>query len=98
MYLLNISLTVSFLFLSRVVATRVIPTRVVVKLFLLSLCIDALICGVLCGVFISLLCFYLHKIYTVSRTPWTGDQPVARPLPTHSITKTENKCTQTSIL
>jgi hypothetical protein len=24
-------------------------------------------------------------LYTVSRTPWTGDQPVARPLPTHRI-------------
>jgi hypothetical protein len=25
-------------------------------------------------------------IYTVGRTPWTGDQPVARPLPTHRTT------------
>jgi hypothetical protein len=24
--------------------------------------------------------------YTVGRTPWTGDQPVARPLPTHRTT------------
>jgi hypothetical protein len=24
-------------------------------------------------------------LYTVGRTPWTGDQPVARPLPTHRI-------------
>jgi hypothetical protein len=26
--------------------------------------------------------------YTVGRTPWTGDQPVARPLPTHRTTQT----------
>jgi hypothetical protein len=25
-------------------------------------------------------------LYRVSRTPWTGDQPVARPLPTHRTT------------
>jgi hypothetical protein len=28
---------------------------------------------------------------TVGRTPWTGDQPVARPLPTHRTTQTQNK-------
>jgi hypothetical protein len=32
------------------------------------------------GGFISFLIFY-----TVGRTPWTGDQPVARPLPAHRI-------------
>jgi hypothetical protein len=31
--------------------------------------------------------------YTVSRTPWTGDQPVASPLPA----QTQNKRTQTSV-
>jgi hypothetical protein len=30
-------------------------------------------------------------LYTVGRTPWTGDQPVARPLPTHRTTQTKNK-------
>jgi hypothetical protein len=34
--------------------------------------------------------------YTVDRTHWTGDQPVARPLPTHK-TQTQNKRTQTFI-
>jgi hypothetical protein len=29
----------------------------------------------------------------VGRTPWTGDQPVARPLPTHRTTRTQNKRT-----
>jgi hypothetical protein len=32
-------------------------------------------------------------LYTVGRSPWTGDQPVARPLPTY----TQNKRTQTSM-
>jgi hypothetical protein len=33
-------------------------------------------------------------LYTVGRTPWTGDQPVAGPLSTHRTTQTQNKCTQ----
>jgi hypothetical protein len=36
-------------------------------------------------------------LYTVGRTPWTGDQPAARPLPTHRTTQTQNKRTQTSM-
>jgi hypothetical protein len=36
--------------------------------------------------------------YTVGRTPWTSDQPVARPLPTQRRTQTQNKRThKTSI-
>jgi hypothetical protein len=35
--------------------------------------------------------------YTVDRTPWTGDQSVAMPLPTHRTAQTQNKCTQTSM-
>jgi hypothetical protein len=35
--------------------------------------------------------------YTVGRTPWTGDQPVVRPLPIHRTTQTQNKRTQTSM-
>jgi hypothetical protein len=35
--------------------------------------------------------------YTVGRTPWTGDQPFAKPLPTHRTAQTQNKRTQTSI-
>jgi hypothetical protein len=31
--------------------------------------------------------------YTDGRHPWTSDQPVARPLPTHRTTQTQNKCT-----
>jgi hypothetical protein len=36
-------------------------------------------------------------LHTVGRTPWTVDQAVARPLPIHRTTQTQNKCTQTSI-
>jgi hypothetical protein len=36
--------------------------------------------------------------YTVARTPWTGDQPVAMPLPTRRTTQTRNKRKQTSML
>jgi hypothetical protein len=36
-------------------------------------------------------------IYTVNRTPGTGDQPVAKPLSTHRTTQTPNKRTQTSM-
>jgi hypothetical protein len=36
-------------------------------------------------------------LYTVGRTPWTGDQPIVRPLPTHRTTQTQNKSTQTSM-
>jgi hypothetical protein len=41
-------------------------------------------------------CFFRVLIfYIVDRTPWTGDQPVARPLPAHRIAQTQNKGTQT---
>jgi hypothetical protein len=36
-------------------------------------------------------------VFTVGRTPWTGDQPVARPLRIHRTTQTQNKRTQTSM-
>jgi hypothetical protein len=41
--------------------------------------------------------FQSLNIYTVGRTPWMGDEPVARPLPTHGTTQTQNKRTQTSM-
>jgi hypothetical protein len=40
--------------------------------------------------------FKFRKIYKISRTPCTGDGPVAVTLPTHKITQTQNKRTQTS--
>jgi hypothetical protein len=36
-------------------------------------------------------------LYAVSRTPWMGDQPIAKPLPSHRTTQTHNKSTQTSM-
>jgi hypothetical protein len=36
-------------------------------------------------------------LYTVGRAPWTEDQPVARPLPTHRSTQTQNKRTHSSM-
>jgi hypothetical protein len=44
------------------------------------------------GHFFSFLIFF-----TVGTIPWTGDQPVTRPLPAHTTTQTQNKCTQTSM-
>jgi hypothetical protein len=41
--------------------------------------------------------FGFLTLYTVSRTPWTRDQPVARTLPTHKTEQTQNKRTQTSM-
>jgi hypothetical protein len=38
------------------------------------------------------LCSFLI-FYTDDRTPWTEDQSVARPLPTHRATQTQNKRT-----
>jgi hypothetical protein len=36
-------------------------------------------------------------LYTAGRTPWTGDQPIARPLFTQRTTQTQSKRTQTSM-
>jgi hypothetical protein len=36
-------------------------------------------------------------LYIVGRIPWTGDQPVVRPLPTHRTTQTQNKRIYTSM-
>jgi hypothetical protein len=41
------------------------------------------------GLFFNFVIF----LYTDGRAPWTSDQPVARPLPTHRTTQTQNKCT-----
>jgi hypothetical protein len=41
--------------------------------------------------------FQFLNLYIVGRTPCTGDQPVARPLPTYRTTQTQNKSTQTAM-
>jgi hypothetical protein len=43
----------------------------------------------------NLAVFQFLNLYTVGRIPWTGDQPVARALPTQNDTHTQNKLTQT---
>jgi hypothetical protein len=40
---------------------------------------------------------FRNLFYTVGRTPWTGDQPVARPLPAHRTAQTQYKRKQTSM-
>jgi hypothetical protein len=49
----------------------------------------------LCLAFIDSFSFLI--LYTVGAIPWTGDQPIARPLPTRRTTQTQNKRTQTSM-
>jgi hypothetical protein len=47
---------------------------------------------------LALCCFFSFLIlYTVGKTPWTGDQLVARPLPTHRTAQTQNKLAQISM-
>jgi hypothetical protein len=41
--------------------------------------------------------FQFFHLYTVGRTPWEGDQPVARPLLAQRTTQTQNKRTQISM-
>jgi hypothetical protein len=41
--------------------------------------------------------FSFLTFYTVGRAPWTGDQPVIRPLHAYRPAQTESKCTQTSM-
>jgi hypothetical protein len=36
---------------------------------------------------------FRNLFYAVGRIPWTGDEPVARPLPTHRTIQTQNKRT-----
>jgi hypothetical protein len=38
-----------------------------------------------------LLLQFRNPFYTDGRTPWTSDRAVARPLPTHRTTQTQNK-------
>jgi hypothetical protein len=45
-----------------------------------------------------LLLQFRNLFYTNGRTALTSDQPVARALPTHRTTQTQNKLTQTSML
>jgi hypothetical protein len=65
----------------------------IIRGFRLSVCL----CMALQSFFGPWPIFRFLILYTVGRTPWTGDQPVARPLPTHGTTQTQNKHIQTSM-
>jgi hypothetical protein len=41
--------------------------------------------------------FNFFIFYTVDRTPWMGNQPIARPLPAHRTAQTQIKHTQVSM-
>jgi hypothetical protein len=41
--------------------------------------------------------FKIFSPHTAGRTPWTGDQPVGRPLPAYRTKQIQNKRKQTSI-
>jgi hypothetical protein len=40
---------------------------------------------------------FRNNFYTDGRTPWTSDQPIARPVPIHRTKQTQNKLMQTSM-
>jgi hypothetical protein len=40
---------------------------------------------------VALASFQFPDLFTIGRTPWTSDQPVARPLPKHRRAQTQNK-------
>jgi hypothetical protein len=65
-----------------------------------SICVS--VCLSVCGSTVLLLDLgrffsFLILLYTVGRTPWTENQTVERPLPTHRTTQTQKKLTQTSM-
>jgi hypothetical protein len=41
--------------------------------------------------------FQFLNLYTIGRTAWTGDQPVAKSVPTRRTTQTQNQRTQTAM-
>jgi hypothetical protein len=43
------------------------------------------------------LLLFRNIFYTDGKTPWEGDQPLARSLPTHRATQTQNKSSQTTM-
>jgi hypothetical protein len=64
--------------------------------YLLPLTLYLSICLSVCGstALVDLGLFFSFLIlYTDGRTAWTGDQPIARPLPTHRTTQTQNRRT-----
>jgi hypothetical protein len=68
------------------------------EIMLLKICFNYLSIHGSTVLLLDLGCFFSFlNLYRIGRTPWTGDQPVARPLPTHRTTQTENKRKQISM-
>jgi hypothetical protein len=59
--------------------------------FVLSICGSTALCWALAAISVS------WSLYTVGRTPWTGDQPVARTLHAHRTAYKHRISTQTSM-
>jgi hypothetical protein len=74
----------------------IILNLLIISSFEINLAISLSLIG--CTALVDLGRFFSFLIlYTAGRTPWVGDQPVARPLPTCRTTQTQNKRTQTSM-
>jgi hypothetical protein len=72
--------------------------------FIVNFSMDMILCKIYLSIYGSTALlfdhcrFFIFSIFcTVDRTPRTRDQPVARQIPTHETTQTQNKRTQTSI-
>jgi hypothetical protein len=69
----------------------------------LCICLSLYVCMYLSIYGSTVLLLQLRRVFSflilckVGSTPWTGDQPVARPLPTCRTTQTRNRRTQTSM-
>jgi hypothetical protein len=57
----------------------------------LTVCLSVCLCMALKPLWTSS-AFQFLNLYTVGRTPWTGDQPVVRQLPTHRINAHRYPC------
>jgi hypothetical protein len=74
----------------------------------LSICLSIYLCLSVClSIYLSILCspflnlgrfFSFIILHTVGRAPWTGDEPIARPLFTHRTTQIQNKRTHIYVL
>jgi uncharacterized protein (DUF58 family) len=82
--------TETFLFAFTLIPAMYFLTIALIKSIYVSIYGSTALCWTLAA-------FSFLIVYMVCRTTWTGDQPVARPLPTHRTPQTQNKRTQTSM-
>jgi hypothetical protein len=80
---------------------RVLYTIVSTLIIYVSVCLSICLSVYLTWLYNPLLdlrrFFSFLILFTAGRTPWKGDQPVARLLPAHRTPQTQNKRTQTSM-